>query len=69
MIHNPEPYRSFDADFDGIDTIYPVLITYDKTFSALGVNALIDKRVAGIKRRLAAWYREHFSQDIKLRKY
>lgn len=69
MIHNPEPYRSFDADFDSIETIYPVLITYDKTFSALGVNALIDKRVAGIKKRLAAWYRDYFSQDIKLRKY
>ena len=69
MIHNPEPYRTFDADFDGIETIYPVLITYDKTFSALGVNALIDKRVPGIKKRLAAWYRDHFRQDIKLRKY
>lgn len=65
----PELYRAFDADIDQVDTIYPVLITYDNAYSALGVNAYANKKVTGIRRRLKKMFFEKYGKDVDLKRY
>lgn len=58
IVKQPELFTSFDADVTSVKTIYPILITYDKAYSANGVNAYIIKKAHKIYERI--W---HFNQN------
>lgn len=67
--YKPELYRAFDADIDSVDTIYPVLITYDNAYSSLGVNAYANKKVTSIRRRLKKMFIEKYGKELDLKRY
>lgn len=69
MLYKPELYRSFDLGFDSIKTIYPVLVVYDRTYSALGVNAFLTKKVSQIKKRLSSDFKKLYHKQKLLSKY
>ncbi len=59
LVKQPELFTNFDADAASVKTIYPILITYDKAYSANGVNAYIIKKAHKIYERI--W---HFYQNL-----
>lgn len=67
--YKPDLYRAFDADIDCVKTIYPVLITYDNAYSALGVNAYANKKVTSIRRRLRNMFIKKYGKDVDLKRY
>lgn len=69
IIQTPELFRSFDSNVDEVTTIYPVLITYDKTYSALGVNAFIKKKVPTLKKKIANYYLKKDGIETSWEKY
>ena len=69
MKDRPELYRKFDPDCESVNKIFPVLITYDKAYSAIGVNEYINKKVPTIKKRILKYYRETNNNTITIGEY
>lgn len=69
MKDRPELYRKFDSDCGLVKRIYPVLITYDKAYSAIGVNEYINKKVPTIKKRILKYYKETYNRTITIGEY
>lgn len=69
MKDKPDLYRSFDPEFDLVKRIYPVLITYDKAYSAIGVNEYINKKVPTIKKRVLKHFKDVYHHEIKIGGY
>ena len=69
MKDRPELYRKFDPDCESVNKIFPVLITYDKAYSAIGVNEYINKKVPTIKKRILKYYRETSNNTITIGEY
>lgn len=69
LISRKEIYRAFDPEVDGVDTIYPVLVTYDNAYSALGVNAYANKKVSGIRKRVKKHFQEKYNIEVNPKGY
>lgn len=65
----PDLYYKFDPDCESVKKIYPVLITYDKAYSAFGVNEYINKKVPIIKKRILKYYKENSNRTITIGEY
>lgn len=62
----PDLYRQFDAECDKAKKIYPVLVTYDKAYSAIGVNEYVNKKVSAIKPRVLKSYKDVYNKDVQI---
>lgn len=65
----PYLYRQFDSGCDNVKKIYPVLITYDKAYSAIGVNEYVNKKVSKIKSQALRFYKENYNRIVDISEY
>lgn len=49
--------------------IYPVLVTYDKAYSAIGVNEYVNKKVSTIKSRVLKYYKDVYNREVDISDY
>ena len=69
MKDRPDLYRKFDPDCEMVKKIYPVLITYDKAYSAIGVNEYINKKVPKIKTKILGFFKEQKNHAVRIGDY
>lgn len=69
MKDRPDLYRKFDPNFGLVKKIYPVLITYDKAYSAIGVNEYINKKTPRIKKKLLGYFKAELNHAIRIGDY
>lgn len=65
----PDLYAQFDPDCGKVKKIYPVLVTYDKAYSAIGVNEYVNKKVSPIKSRVKKHYNEVYKREVDIRDF
>lgn len=65
----PDLYAQFDPDCGNVKKIYPVLVTYDKAYSAIGVNEYVNKKVSPIKSRVKKHYNEVYKREVDIRDF
>ena len=65
----PDIYRQFDPDCEKAKRIYPVLVTYDKAYSAIGVNEYVNKKMSTIKPRVLTHYKDVYKREIVIRDF
>lgn len=65
----PDLYKQFDPDCQKAKRIYPVLVTYDKAYSAIGVNEYVNKKVSTIKTRVLKHYKDVYNSEVDIRDY
>ena len=65
----PDLYCKFDSECESVKKIYPVLVTYDKAYSAIGVNEYINKKVPTIKKRVLKYYKEKSKCNVTIGEY
>lgn len=65
----PDLYAQFDPDCKNTKRIYPVLVTYDKAYSAIGVNEYVNKKVSTIKSRVLKYYKDVYNREVDISDY
>lgn len=69
MKDRPDLYCKFDSDCNTVKNIYPVLITYDKAYSAIGVNEYINKKIPGLKKKILGFFRKEKNHSVRIGDY
>ena len=69
MKDRPDLYRKFDSDCNMVKNIYPVLITYDKAYSAIGVNEYINKKIPELKKKILGFFKKEKGHSVGIGDY